>query len=343
MTHTAVLICPGRGTYNREELGYIAHHHADKSDVLGEFDALRAAQGQVTISDLDGAERFSAATHTTGDAASPLIFTASYMDAQSLADDIDVVAVTGNSMGWYTTLAIAGAVSPKDGFTIVNTMGKLMQDALIGGQLVYPFTDNTWRDPSDEQSRLMSLVADISAQEGMELDLSIALGGMLVLAGNAAGLDAFSNAVPSKDGRFPMRLPNHAAFHSPLQAPIAKAGRGALPRTVFTQPKLPMIDGRGHIWWPHASDVEALWDYPLGHQVTEPYEITKALRIAAAAFAPDLFIITGPGTTLGGAVAQSLVQAEWLGMTDKSGFQTRNAETPLLISMGMTTQRATVT
>jgi len=99
MKRSAVLICPGRGTYNREELGYIAHHHGDKSALLAEFDAERRAQGQEAISILDGAERFSMARHTRGDVASPLIYTASLMDALSLAEDIEIVAVTGNSMG----------------------------------------------------------------------------------------------------------------------------------------------------------------------------------------------------------------------------------------------------
>ena len=105
------------------------------------------------------------------------------------------------------------------------------------------------------------------------------------------------------------------------------------------QPALPLIDGRGAVWWPHATDTQALWDYTLGHQVTETYDFTRAIAVAAREFAPDLFIVTGPGTTLGGAVAQSLVLAQWRGMGDKAGFKARQDADTLLVSMGMAEQR----
>jgi acyl transferase domain-containing protein len=140
-----------------------------------------------------------------------------------------------------------------------------------------------------------------------------------------------------------MRLANHAAFHTALQAPVAAQGRAALAADLFAQPALPMIDGRGSIWWPGATDTGALRDYTLGTQVCETYDFTRAITVAAREFAPDLFIVTGPGTTLGGAVAQSLICAGWHGMTDKPGFRTRQDHTPLLAAMGQDAQRATVT
>jgi hypothetical protein len=103
-----------------------------------------------------------------------------------------------------------------------------------------------------------------------------------------------------------------------------------------------MIDGRGASWWPGASDPLALWDYTLGQQVTETYNFTQAVRIAAREFAPDLFIVTGPGTTLGGAVAQALILAQWRGLRDKSDFQQQQQRQPLLVSMGMNEQRKIV-
>src|SRR3546814_13274299 len=66
--------------------------------------------------------------------------------------------------------------------------------------------------------------------------------------------------------------------------------------------------------------------YTLGHQVVEPYDFTRAIANAAREFAPDLFIVTGPGTTLGGAAAQSLILANWRSMASKADFQQRQAE-----------------
>jgi acyl transferase domain-containing protein len=340
MSRTAVIICPGRGTYNKPEHGYLQRHHADKAALFSGFDALRQTAGQAEITKLDGEGPFSARTHTRGDVASPLIYAASYADAQNLPDDIEVVGVTGNSMGWYIALAIAGAVTPMDGFRIVNTMGALMQDQLIGGQVIYPFVGEDWmNDPAAKQS-ILDVVQDINLRDGHVLGLSIDLGGILVLAGNDAGLNAFEAQMPQAQGRYPMRLPNHAAFHTHLQEPVAALGRGALGADMFGQPKTPMIDGRGEMWWPHSTDQAALYEYTLGHQVTQTYDFSKAVQTAARELAPDMFIVTGPGNTLGGAVAQSLILAEWQGMRSKSDFQAVQAESPVLVSMGLDAQRA---
>lgn len=340
---TAVVICPGRGTYTKTELGYLKRHFGDRA-LLGAFDATRAALGQETLSALDGAASYSVAKHTRGDNASALIYAATLGDFRAIdGDEVEVVAVTGNSMGWYSALACGGALTAEAGFEVVNTMGTLMQEALIGGQLIYPFVGEDWRPDPGRKAELMARIEEVDARPDHVLTLSIDLGGMLVIAGNEAGLPAFEAAVPPVQGRFPMRLANHAAFHSSLQAPVSERGRSRLSPALFSQPKLPMIDGRGAIWWPGATDTHALWDYTLGHQVTETYDFTHAIRIAAREFAPDLFVVTGPGTTLGGAVAQSLILSDWRSMGSKTDFQTRQQVEPVLISMGMDDQRGTVT
>ncbi len=343
MTRTAVVICPGRGTYNKPELGYLHRHHSDRMNMFAAFDAIRAEAGQEGVTALDGAQRYMVGKYSRGDVASPLIYAASLADAQSLSDDIEIVAVTGNSMGWYIALAAARALSTRDGFRVVNTMGTLMQEQLIGGQLVYPFVGDDWVNDPARKAELLADVARIDALNGHALALSIDLGGMLVLAGNEDGLKAFEQSQPVVQERFPMRLANHAAFHTGLQAPVAARGRALLGQELFAQPDLPLIDGRGKIWWPGATDTEALWDYTLGHQVTETYDFSRAVQTAAREFAPDLFIVTGPGATLGGAVAQSLVLANWQGMADKAAFQGRQEAEPLLIAMGRDDQRMLVT
>ena len=336
---TAVLICPGRGTYGKTELGSLAAF-PDRA-LLARFDAERTRLGQETLTALDSTPTYSVARHSRGDNASALIYACTLGDKLAL-QGVELVAVTGNSMGWYSALACAGALSPVDGFTVVNTMGTLMQEALIGGQLVYPFMGEDWVDAPARREDLLALVDKIADRPGHDLALSIDLGGMLVIAGNEAGLSAFEAAVPVQ-GRFPMRLGNHAAFHTDLQAPVAARGRAALPKTLFTQPKTPLIDGRGHVWWPGAATTESLYDYTLGHQVIQPYDFTAAIRSAAREFAPDYFIVPGPGTTLGGAVAQSLIRANWRGLSNKADFQRMQADDPFLISMALPDQRALVT
>ena len=340
---TAVVICPGRGTYSKAELGYLARHFADRA-LLARLDASRAGQGQEPLTALDSAASYSIAKHTRGDNASALIYACTLGDFRAIdGAKVDVVAVTGNSMGWYSTLACGGALTAEAGFELVNTMGTLMQESLIGGQILYPFLGEDWVPELAKKAGLLAQVAEIGARPGHVLVRSIDLGGMLVLAGNDAGLKAFEMAVPPLQGRFPMRLVNHAGFHSALQAPVAARARARLAPELFGQPSLPMIDGRGHIWWPGSSDTAALRDYTVGHQVVEPYDFTQAIRIAAREFAPDLFLITGPGTTLGGAVAQSLILADWRNMRSKADFQMQQQTVSLLVSMGMDDQRRAVT
>ena len=116
------MVCPGRGTYGAAELGTFARHagHPD----LARFDAMRTADGAPTLSELDGAAKFSPALHAKGPNAAPLIYAAGWLDFLSLdTERFEVVAVTGNSMGFYTALACSGAVSGEHGFAIADAMG----------------------------------------------------------------------------------------------------------------------------------------------------------------------------------------------------------------------------
>jgi [acyl-carrier-protein] S-malonyltransferase len=331
MRQTAVVIAPGRGTYNKAQLAYLQRHAGHPW--LSAFDTYREGQGQEGVTALDNADRFVASKHTSGEHASPLIYSAAYLDFAAIdREKFDIIGVTGNSMGWYTALACAGAVTPLNGFEIVNTMGTLMQQNLIGGQLIYPFVDDNWVPIPGRRESILRKNAEIGGREGHVLTLSIDLGGMLVLAGNTAGLDAFEADMPRLQDRFPMRLQNHAAFHAHLQDPVAEQGRGLLPNSLFGQPNIPMIDGCGAIWRPGAVNPIDLRAYTLGDQVVKPYGFTAAIRVAARELMPDVFVILGPGNTLGGAVAQSLIACNWRGMHDKDSFKT---QADRLLSLGV--------
>ena len=338
---TAVIVCPGRGTYNKPELGTLTRTHAG-NPLIAQWDALREAAGQETLTALDRADRFSGARHTTGDNASPLIYACSYLDAQIATQSHDICAVTGNSLGWYIALAAGGGATAQTGFEIVNTMGKLMHDHGPGGQILYPFVNDNWQPIVGEETRLLNLIAEIDARSDHRLALSIHLGGMLVIAGNDAGLVAFETETKGDDSRTPLRLPNHAAFHTSLMEPVAEMGRSALPQNLFADPHTALIDGRGAVWHPASTDLAALRDYTLGHQISRTYNFTAAIRSAARNFAPDRFIVTGPGTTLGGAVAQALISIKWQGIDSKEAFLKRQSENPLIVSMGRADQRGLV-
>ena len=340
----ALVVCPGRGTYGKNELGYLKRLHGDKADLLAIVDRIRAEHGQPTVSELDGAERFSPALHTRGDIASPLIFTASYADY--LAIDRarhDIVAVTGNSMGWYTTLACAGAVDLGHGFSIIDAMGRNSQAGEPGGQVLLSLVDEQWHEAPGLRATLSTLVADINRRPGSDLYVSIALGGMIVFAGNDAGLDALLAEAPPLPGREPLKLVNHGPFHSPLMRGSSERAMAQLPAAWFGSPDVPMIDGRGRIWRPFAVNAEALRRYTFTTQILEPYDFTRAIQVAVREYAPDRIILLGPGDTLGGAIAQALIAIQWRGLKSKQDFQEAQAGDPILLSMGREDQRALVT
>jgi [acyl-carrier-protein] S-malonyltransferase len=331
----AVVVCPGRGTYNRTELGYLKRLHRDRRALIDMADAARAALGQPKVSQLDGAASYSAATHGRGDNASPLIFTCSYADFLAIdRDRFDIVAVTGNSMGWYSALACGGALTTEHAFGVVNAMGARMHARGTGGQVVHTTLDENWRAIPGRREALLGLVESIG-----DLYVSIELGGMIAFAGAEAALDAFVARAAAGPGSFPLRLQNHAAFHTPLMRPMSDEAKAELPEAWFTGPELPMIDGRGHVWRPFATDRHALWDYTLGHQITELYDFTKAITVAVREFAPDCLIVLGPGDTLGGAVIQSLLGIGWRGWSTKTDFQAAQAADPYLLALGRADQR----
>jgi [acyl-carrier-protein] S-malonyltransferase len=340
----ALVVCPGRGTYGKAELGYLKRFHAKNGDLVTSFDTIRSNRGQPTLSELDGADRFSPALHTRGDIASPLIFAASYADFLAIdRSRFDVAAVTGNSMGWYTALAVAGAVGAEHGFRIIDAMGENSQAGEPGGQVLITLVGEDWRELPGLRGQVLALVEAIDARDDCSLYVSIELGGMMVFAGNEPGLAALLAEAPPTPAREPLRLVNHGPFHTPLMTGSSERALAQLPSDWFASPRVPMIDGRGHIWRPFASDARTLRDYTFVAQILETYDFTRAIQVAVKEHAPDRIVLLGPGDTLGGAIAQALIAIGWNGLRSKSDFQEMQARDPFLISMGREDQRGLVT
>ena len=333
---TAVVICPGRGTYNAAELGYLARHHKDKKSFIDMIDRVRAEAGQDPISSLDVAQKFSSQRHGSGENASLLIYACALADFFSINRELyDIVGVTGNSMGWYLSLAAGGALSLEDGARLVNGMGLIMTQHGVGGQVVYPKIDYNWVPNAKRQKLIdgaLSMIGDLT------LSTSIHLGGLHVFAGGDRGIKHLMAELP-KDGNFPLRLRGHSAFHSPQLDHIVPMAKAAFASDIFRAPELPLIDGQGNIWPHFSTDTHALYDYTLGRQINGTYDFTRAVQVAAKEFAPDVFIVLGPGGTMGAPTAQSLIEMEWHDMKSKSDFLEKQKDVPLIISMGRDDQR----
>lgn len=340
MKKRALVICPGRGTYNAAELGYLKAHHTERQDVIATVDAARTAMGQVTVSQLDAAGKYAPSVHMTGDNASALIYACAMADFAAIdREQYDIVAVTGNSMGWYLALACAGIVDLAGGAQLVNNMGGIMHQHGVGGQIVWSVADDDWNMQQDKLLFVNNLIDEAHIISEINVHISIRLGGMIVFAADEAGLKWLMERLP-KDDRFPLKLMHHSAFHSPLLNHVVPMARTANPANDFGLGEIPAIDGQGRIWSPRAFSRDAIYDYTLGAQLTDSYDFIRAVQVAAAEFAPDTIIVLGPGTSLGAPTIQSLIASGWRGLSGKADFQARQQDEPVLISMGMAEQRA---
>ena len=330
-----VIICPGRGTYTRETSGYLKAHGAPAKEQIDWMDAQRTSAGLPTLSELD-AQPFKAKVHMAGEHASPLIYACSLTDFLSIDQSkYEIVAITGNSMGWYIALALGGAMTQENAYHLIHTMGSMMTGGIIGGQIIYPIVDENWQVDESKKEMILSEVEKSGAH------VSIYLGGYVVIGGEQSALGILLKKLPTND-KYPFQLPFHAAFHTPLMNDVSAKGMGTLPSSLFQRPIIPLVDGRGHIWSSFSTDISELHQYTLGHQVTKAYDFTSAIRVAMKEFCPDKIVLLGPGNTLGGSIGQIMIENNWLDVNSKSAFSKRQKSDPYLISMGMDEQRKIV-
>ena len=329
----AVLLCPGRGSYTERSLRSLPEDDAR----VARAEELRAEYALPSLVQLDRAAKFEPQRHLEPANVSPLIWLVSMLDAAAALREHAVVAVAGNSMGWYTALAVAGALDFDDGFRLVQEMSLLQQEHAAsgagGGQVLYPLVDEGWqRDPE----KAAAVARALAAHPG-EVFLSIDLGGYAVLAGTEAGIAALLRELPkTKLGAtpYPFRLMQHGPYHTPLVEPVAARARERLARLGFRAPRITLIDGRGARSTPWSTDVAALRDYTLGDQITTPYDVTTSVRVALREHAPDVVVCPGPGNTLGGVVGQILIAEGWRGIRSRADFDRAQAgERPILVSM----------
>lgn len=327
-----VVVCPGRGSYTADTLNYLKKYKDLYSDFIHEIDAYREQWGEPSISELDSKEKFSPSLHTRGEHASALIYTCALCDFASISkDEYDVVAVVGNSMGWYLSLACAGSLDNAGAFQVVQTMGSMMKEQIIGAQIIYPVVNDDWLPDPDRQMLVQQMISDVSSKGLGQAYISIWLGGYVVIAGDRPGIDHLLKNLP-KNGDYPFQLINHAAFHTPMLYETSSRAFDVLPEELFKAPQIPLIDGQGKIWMPYSCDVKSLYEYTLGKQVYAPYDFTKSLTVALKEFMPDAIWLLGPGASLGGVIGQVLVSLNWRGIRNKNDFKIKSEE--ILLTSG---------
>ncbi len=332
----SIVLCPGRGSYTKENLHGLTTLHSSKLDTL---DALRKTWNRPTVREMDQASKFRSSWHIAGENASILTAGVSATDFDQISTNFDIVGICGNSMGWYTTLGLGGALPIEEMGRLIETMGQYQKGNVIGGQLVYSLVNEQWKVVPERLALVERIVL-----ETPDLYWSIRLGGQAILGGTDEALQQAIERLPTIDGPrpFPFKLPLHSAFHTPLMEESHRQALKDLSNLQITTPKIPMIDGNGHIWRPKACSTTKLLDYTLGQQVTDTYDFSAMIRTALTHFAPDHIILLGPGSNLGGAIAHVLIEQRWQGITSKADFLQRQQQDPFVLAMGRDDQRSLV-
>ena len=204
-----------------------------------------------------------------------------------------------------------------------------------GGQIIYPFVDDDWRKDEKLYEFTLKEILKIGAK------VSIKLGGYLVIAGLQSQLDHLLKELPKID-KYPFQIPFHSAFHTELLEKIPSLAESKLDRAIFSKPKIPLIDGRGNIWSPWSTNVSELYNYTLTYQVIKKYDFSSSVSVALKEFCPDHVVLLGPGNSLGGPVAQILINQQWNGLKSKQDFLSTQKNNPFVVSMGIEEQKKLV-
>ncbi|MBL8748223.1 MAG: ACP S-malonyltransferase, partial [Planctomycetes bacterium] len=195
---TAVLFCPGRGSYTKDELGFLGRtvRQGPIADALAACDEWRRSQGRPTLTEIDGAEKFRPGLHLDGENAAELIFFGTMAHQELLRERYEILAVAGNSLGWYTALPASGALDPTSGWRLVATMAAL-QKQVKGGQVLMTNVGEDWK-PNLELVVATQAVVQALRDRGHDTycDFSIHLGGHEVLAGTEAAVTELLTHLP---------------------------------------------------------------------------------------------------------------------------------------------------
>jgi [acyl-carrier-protein] S-malonyltransferase len=201
------------------------------------------------------------------------------------------VAVAGLSLGEYSALACAGAISFEDGVRLVQQRGAAMQDAATAVKSGMASVIGL----SCEQ---VDAVCDAARQPGEILRVANLLcPGNIAISGHVASLDAAEAKAADAGATKTIRLSVAGAFHTDIMLPAVERLECALKATQFRNGIFPLysnIDAQPHVL---AGEFAPL----LTKQVVSPVQWESTLRNLLAA-GVDQFYEIGAGRVLAGTL-----------------------------------------
>ncbi len=150
-----------------------------------------------------------------------------------LLDDNQAVITAGHSLGEYTALCHAGAMSFEDALRIVSKRGELMQHAGTENPGTMAAIIGMKKDA------LEALLAEAGLSGTVQTANFNSLG-QVVISGDITAVRKAVEIAPSMGARMAKELVVSGAFHSPLMKPAEEELKAALDEITFTNAKIPV-------------------------------------------------------------------------------------------------------
>lgn len=221
----------------------------------------------------------------------PAVFIHSVISAIALGDDFAPQMVAGHSLGEFSALTAAGALTFEDGLRLVHKRALAMQKACEIQQstmaAILALTD-------EEVERIC---AEVSAEGYTVVAANYNCPGQIVISGDTDGVNKACEAMKAAGAKRAMQLAVSGAFHSPLMQPAKEELEAAILATTFSTPKCPVyqnVDAK-----PHTCPCEIKNN--LIAQLTAPVRWTAAVQNMINDGATS-FTECGPGAVLQGTI-----------------------------------------
>lgn len=196
--------------------------------------------------------------------------------------------VAGHSLGEFSALVAAGALSFEEGLKLVSARAHAMQKAC---ELRPSTMAAVLALPDEKVEALCAEVDDVVAPANYNCP------GQVVISGTIEGIDAACEKLLAAGAKRALKLKVGGAFHSPLMQPAQEELAAAIEAAEFHTPVCPVyqnVDGK-----PHTDPAEIKEN--LLKQLTAPVRWTYDVQ-AMIADGADSFTELGPGNVLQGLV-----------------------------------------
>ncbi|CCX64077.1 malonyl CoA-acyl carrier protein transacylase [Prevotella sp. CAG:1058] len=223
----------------------------------------------------------------------PAVFLHSVISALCMGDDFAPSMVAGHSLGEFSALVAAGALSFEDGLKLVYARAMAMQKACEAS----PSTMAAIIGLPDE--KVEEICAEVNKDGYVCVPANFNCPGQLVISGNIDAINEACEKLKAAGAKRALPLKVGGAFHSPLMQPAKDELQAAIEKTDFHAPKCPVyqnVDGM-----PHTDPAEIKAN--LIAQLTSSVKWTKCVQSMVADGADD-FTECGPGKALQGMIAR---------------------------------------